>query len=579
MNELPPFSRLHLGDATGVKLGGVVRRNGTLADDKTPQPAAQSGKKPRPNEGAQPPAWSADPIPALAYISEQLRDPSSTTIAEWRRAVQDSMEDKVNKYQRRLTATDEALHDAHRKINEYVNQAKMRLPGFVSTPNQCQADEANYSPLATSDTPWEISKDIRGRWSTLVTKRAAIQLTIQKAATRKLIMSGQRQSRAAGVVYHTVEEYAAELADAIDQIVNDYPLQTNLLETLRQVITTFINDPSQACNYQLNYILMGNAGVGKTRMARLLAELFGKLGLLVYDEVVETYRSDFVAEYEGQTAIKTRALLEGNVEKVIFLDEAYMLTTWDDKTPRNISGYSSEAVGEMLTFLSNEIGSTCFIAAGYEKEMQKNFLPANPGLARRFTQMIWIPDYAPDAMVDIYMDALAEGMSGPGNVLKRDHVTNYFTEGAVKFLVQIITDQRKKVDRQNDDENQNKYRYPKLHALFETQAGAMMVLANETRLLVQTSERDVRQLGVSSSKKETWALGPEDVKTILESRLMHMLQEKDVELAMAEIMEIANRDLYVHEHKWATNLPFVHGNHTPDDGSERRKSKLPVVRP
>ena len=141
---------------------------------------------------------------------------------------------------------------------------------------------------------------------------------------------------------------------------------------------------------------MGNPGTGKTRMARSLAKVLGTMGIFVYDNTQEVYRSDFVADYEGQTAGKTRRLLEGNLEKVIFLDEAYMLTTWDrQKEPPMPTSYSAEATGELLTFLENNVGSTCFIAAGYEDKMQDEFLRANPGLTRRFTQYIYIPDYEP----------------------------------------------------------------------------------------------------------------------------------------------------------------------------------------
>ena len=118
----------------------------------------------------------------------------------------------------------------------------------------------------------------------------------------------------------------------------------------------------------LNFILMGNPGVGKTRLAGALAAVLGKLGLLVYDQLVECGRSDFVAEYEGQTAVKARNFLMGGLEKVIFLDEAYSLTTWESKgsaAERRLSAYSGEATTEIVAFLSQRAGSTAFIAASF----------------------------------------------------------------------------------------------------------------------------------------------------------------------------------------------------------------------
>ena len=68
-------------------------------------------------------------------------------------------------------------------------------------------------------------------------------------------------------------------------------------------------------------------------------------------------RSDFVAEYEGQTAVKTRGFLASQLERVIFLDEAYSLTTLEQKGwKRTLSAYSAEAVSELVAFLSQRVG-------------------------------------------------------------------------------------------------------------------------------------------------------------------------------------------------------------------------------
>ena len=95
--------------------------------------------------------------------------------------------------------------------------------------------------------------------------------------------------------------------------------------------------------------------------------MLGKLGLLIHEDVVVCGRSDFVAEYEGQTSTKARTFLKSQLERCVFLDEAYSLTTWSnigEGGDRTLSAYSGEAVTEIVAFLSQRVGATVFIAAG-----------------------------------------------------------------------------------------------------------------------------------------------------------------------------------------------------------------------
>ena len=117
-----------------------------------------------------------------------------------------------------------------------------------------------------------------------------------------------------------------------------------------------------------------------------------------------------------------------------------MLTTWDkQKNPPMPTSYSAESTGELLTFLENNVGSTCFIAAGYEDRMQDDFLRANPGLTRRFTQFIYIQDYEPDELERIFLDDLARKMSGDGAEYQRADVRKWFTKGALQYLRVLLT--------------------------------------------------------------------------------------------------------------------------------------------
>ena len=184
-----------------------------------------------------------------------------------------------------------------------------------------------------------------------------------------------------------------------------------------------------------------------------------------------------------------------------------MLTTWDrQKKPPVPTSYSAESTGELLTFLENNVGSTCFIAAGYEDRMLDDFLKANPGLTRRFTQFIYINDYEPDELERIFLDDLARKMSGERVEYKRADVRKWFTTGALQYLktlLRVREDTYAVRDVVMDDEGVEhevetmEYNYPHLQELFNAQAGAMVTLAAEVKLLLGASGRSAAQMGVN----------------------------------------------------------------------------------
>ena len=91
-------------------------------------------------------------------------------------------------------------------------------------------------------------------------------------------------------------------AGAVEQLVGDFGSQGLLMEWVADLIDSFLNAPTVNSNSLINVLLLGNPGVGKTRLATTVAGVLGKLGLFVYDSVTVCGRSDFVAEFEGQVA-------------------------------------------------------------------------------------------------------------------------------------------------------------------------------------------------------------------------------------------------------------------------------------
>lgn len=145
-------------------------------------------------------------------------------------------------------------------------------------------------------------------------------------------------------------------------------------------------------------VFTGNPGTGKTTVARLIGRLYKELGLLSKGHVVEVDRSNLVAAYLGQTALRTKEACERALGGVLFIDEAYGLVV-DGRD------YGTEAIETLLTFMERNRGNIVVVAAGYPEKMQE-FLDSNPGLRSRFDVTLQFDDYSVHEMMQIFQNLL-----------------------------------------------------------------------------------------------------------------------------------------------------------------------------
>lgn len=142
-----------------------------------------------------------------------------------------------------------------------------------------------------------------------------------------------------------------------------------------------------------------------TEVAKIIGKIYQSMGILSRTGPFKiAYRDDFVAEYLGQTAIKTRKLLSSCLGGILFVDELYSL----GPGVKDRDSFSKEALDTITGFLSEHKNDFCFIGAGYEEDIKRCFMGGNKGLERRFQWIHKIDNYTPEELSDIAIKMIGE---------------------------------------------------------------------------------------------------------------------------------------------------------------------------
>lgn len=203
----------------------------------------------------------------------------------------------------------------------------------------------------------------------------------------------------------TKEEKKEEKKADIDDLMAELNSLTGL-KTVKEDLNALINlmrvqkmreeNGMKQSGINKHMVFMGNPGTGKTTVARLLAGVYAGIGVIEKGHLVEVDRSGLVSGYVGQTAMKVQDVVEEALGGILFVDEAYTLTS-----SKGQNDFGQEAVDTLLKAMEDHRDDLIVIVAGYTKLMEE-FLDSNPGLRSRFNKFIVFEDYTAEEQFEIF---------------------------------------------------------------------------------------------------------------------------------------------------------------------------------
>lgn len=217
---------------------------------------------------------------------------------------------------------------------------------------------------------------------------------------------------------------------SLDELMNELNQLVGLSKVKEEVRRLVIYQKIQAKRKEsglkvpkrtLHMAFMGNPGTGKTTVARIVGRMYYQLGLLSKGHFTEVSRTDLIAGYQGQTALKVKNVIEKAKGGVLFIDEAYSITEND-----NTDSYGRECLTELTKALEDSRDDLIVIVAGYTEPMN-HFFESNPGLRSRFNYFINFENYSSTELLDIF-ETLARKDDYYIDGKLKEVLLNYFNE-------------------------------------------------------------------------------------------------------------------------------------------------------
>jgi SpoVK/Ycf46/Vps4 family AAA+-type ATPase len=254
-------------------------------------------------------------------------------------------------------------------------------------------------------------------------------------------------------LFHSIKEPLYKL----NQMIGLKELKVSVLDQLIYFIQKLHINTNHTSDF-MHTVLYGPPGTGKTEIAQILGDIFCKLDILKKKNFVKVTRSDLIAGYLGQTAIKTKDVIKKAIGGVLFIDEVYALGNSEKR-----DSFSKECIDTLCESLSNYKNELMVIIAGYEKDINECFFSYNEGLESRFAWRLNIDKYNGEELCEIFYKKITDigwNYVGIKEELKKwfiDNVENfpYYGRDVEMLLSKVKIAHSRRIFGKSDDLKKN----------------------------------------------------------------------------------------------------------------------------
>ena len=197
---------------------------------------------------------------------------------------------------------------------------------------------------------------------------------------------------------HDIKEPLIEL----NNMIGMRDLKTNIVDQILYFIQDLHKNNNSNGDF-MHTVIYGPPGTGKTEIAKIMGKIYSKIGLLNKGTFKKVTRSDLIAGYLGQTALKTKDVINEALGGVLFIDEAYSLGNSEKR-----DSFSKECIDTLCESLSDNKENLMVIIAGYEHELKECFFNYNQGLESRFTWRFKTDDYSYEDLYQIFLKKIKD---------------------------------------------------------------------------------------------------------------------------------------------------------------------------
>jgi SpoVK/Ycf46/Vps4 family AAA+-type ATPase len=252
------------------------------------------------------------------------------------------------------------------------------------------------SPTKTPERPIEIKETINIETVNIETEINNISDILKLIETYKIDPSIKYNINMKAL--HVIKEPLIEL----NNMIGMKDLKTNIVDQILY-FTQELHKNNNLDGDFMHTVIYGPPGTGKTEIAKIIGKIYSKIGILNKGTFKKVTRSDLIAGYLGQTALKTIDVVKDALGGVLFIDEAYALGNPDKR-----DSFSKECIDTLCEALSDNKDNLMVIIAGYEKELKECFFNYNQGLDSRFTWRFKTDEYTGEDLYNIFLKKVNE---------------------------------------------------------------------------------------------------------------------------------------------------------------------------